>query len=120
MEGDVKLTALESKVLEILCDKEKWIDIAVKRNSNKEFDIVIDGKEDRGEHKFDFSAWIPLSIIRHVDWTSNKIWKLSDGYGSPGYMPVQGHDWSGIRDSSEEAIWKMTKVALRMMGIYKV
>lgn len=32
------------------------------------------------------------------------IWSLQDGYGEPGAMPAQGYDWSGIRDSSPEAI----------------
>lgn len=32
------------------------------------------------------------------------IWSLQDGYGEPGYLPPQGYDWSGIRDSSPEAI----------------
>lgn len=120
MEQNDKLSETEKEVLEILKEKERWIDITIKRNSDKEFDIIIEGQEDRGEHKFDFSAWMPLSIIRHVDWTSNKIWKLSDGYGHKGYIPTQGYDWSGIRDSGNEAIWQMTKVALRMLGIYKV
>lgn len=37
------------------------------------------------------------------------IWSMQDGYGEPGYMPEQGYDWSGIRDSTPHAvreIWK--------------
>lgn len=30
-------------------------------------------------------------------------WRLQDGYGVQGYTPVQGWDWSGIRDSSRRA-----------------
>lgn len=37
------------------------------------------------------------------------IWSLSDGYGEPGLIPPQGYDWSGIRDSSLEAIEAMHK-----------
>lgn len=37
------------------------------------------------------------------------IWAESDGYGEPGYVPEQGYDWSGIRDSSEDAIRAMWK-----------
>ena len=33
----------------------------------------------------------------------SELWKLQDGYGSRGYVPVQGYDWSGIRDSSYAA-----------------
>lgn len=35
------------------------------------------------------------------------LWELQDGYGEPGYVPEQGHDWSGVRDSSLEAIEAM-------------
>lgn len=37
------------------------------------------------------------------------IWSLSDGYGEPGFIPSQGYDWSGIRDSSTTAIEAMFK-----------
>lgn len=46
-------------------------------------------------------------------WTSGSataadiIWSYSDGYGEPGFMPSQGYDWSGIRDSSTAAIEAM-------------
>lgn len=42
--------------------------------------------------------------------TLDAIWALQDGYGEPGYMPIQGYDWSGIRDSSDEAITAMLAV----------
>jgi hypothetical protein len=32
-----------------------------------------------------------------------RIMRLADGYGAPGFFP-SGYDWSGIRDSSQEAI----------------
>jgi hypothetical protein len=35
------------------------------------------------------------------------LWAESDGYGEQGYVPEQGYDWSGIRDSSEGAIRSM-------------
>lgn len=38
------------------------------------------------------------------------LWSVSDGYGEPGFVPPQGYDWSGIRDSSTEAIEAMHKV----------
>lgn len=40
------------------------------------------------------------------------IWALSDGYGDPGFMPVQGLDWSGIRDSSVAAVEAMYRLAV--------
>lgn len=48
-----------------------------------------------------------------------KIYAQSDGYGEPGYIPVQGFDWSGIRDSSSQAKEAMSSVArdyLRAIG----
>lgn len=38
---------------------------------------------------------------------SEVIWSLSDGYGETGYVPEQGYDWSGVRDSSTAAIKAM-------------
>jgi hypothetical protein len=35
------------------------------------------------------------------------LWANSDGYGEPGFIPEQGLDWSGIRDSSIDAIEAM-------------
>lgn len=36
-----------------------------------------------------------------------RLWKYTDAYGEPGYMPAQGYDWSGFRDSSYAAIRRM-------------
>lgn len=38
------------------------------------------------------------------DVLSERLWSVQGGYGIPGFMPVQGYDWSGIRDSSDESI----------------
>lgn len=43
------------------------------------------------------------------------IWRLQDGYGEPGFIPCQGWDWSGIRDSSPEAIQAMYQAAREYM-----
>lgn len=122
MEQDVELTNTERRILDILKEKEIWTEWEVKRNSEREFDIHIDGKRNIGkvgECSYGFSSWMPLAIIYNINWADSKIWKLSNGYGEKGYIPCQGYDWSGIRDSSEDAIWQMTKVAIRMMGIYR-
>lgn len=37
------------------------------------------------------------------------LWALQDGYGTPGLIPEQGHDWSGIRDSSPAATLRMAQ-----------
>lgn len=39
------------------------------------------------------------------------IYGRSDGYGAEGFVPVQGYDWSGIRDSSDAAKKNMADVA---------
>jgi hypothetical protein len=41
------------------------------------------------------------------------IWNLQNGYGIAGFTPPQGYDWSGIRDSSPEAIHKMYLAAVK-------
>lgn len=38
---------------------------------------------------------------------NRKLWELQDGYGDEGFTPIQGWDWSGIRDSSVDAIEAM-------------
>jgi hypothetical protein len=49
----------------------------------------------------------------HKVWTTGNrtacvlLWSLQDGYGEPGYVPSQGYDWSGIRDSSDSAVHAM-------------
>jgi len=42
------------------------------------------------------------------------LWPLTDAYGPHGFIPPQGYDWSGFRDSSDEAITAMaTKMGLQ-------
>ena len=36
-----------------------------------------------------------------------ELWSMQDGYGIRGYVPCQGYDWSGIRDSSYAALLAM-------------
>lgn len=60
------------------------------------------------------AARLLLPVI-HNAWTTGDdatraaLWALQDGYGEPGYMPAQGYDWSGIRDSSPAAIARMAQ-----------
>jgi hypothetical protein len=30
-------------------------------------------------------------------------WEFTDAYGAPGFIPTQGYDWSGFRDSTDLA-----------------
>lgn len=39
------------------------------------------------------------------------IYAHSDGYGAQGYIPAQGYDWSGIRDSTPRAVEQMYELA---------
>ena len=68
-------------------------DVKYQRKSDKEFDITVEGEG--------FVAWLPLAAIRSLTaWTRPSVALLSD-YPA---MVLEG-DWSGIRDSSDEAIW---------------
>lgn len=107
------ITSNEIKVLAILCDKEEWNHIITERNSDKEYDINISG-EKGGANKSMSGGWLPLNII-YLVWADDRIWRLTDAYGSKGYIPSQGYDWSGVRDSSTEAIWKMFDVAIKIL-----
>lgn len=48
------------------------------------------------------------------DEMAETIYALSDGYGIVGYVPPQGYDWSGIRDSSTEAVEAMFDAAVAL------
>lgn len=63
-----------------------------------------------------FSASEKLLKIRTAfyegsNYIAKKLYDLQDGYGEQGFVPVQGYDWSGIRDSSPAAINAMVQVA---------
>lgn len=66
------------------------------------------------------SAETKMKVIYDAYYGSNKIgqriYDLSDGYGEPGFVPPQGHDWSGIRDSSASAIDAMYSAALTFVN----
>ena len=55
--------------------------------------------------------WIDLAIDRGGREVAQAIWDRQDGYGEAGYTPPQGFDWSGIRDSSDDAIDAMVEIA---------
>lgn len=97
----------ELKLINMLTERNEWEDLVLVQRDLRSFNIDIVGFE-RGTP---FSAWLPLATINRADWPSRRIWRHADGYGAPGRLPVQGADWSGIRDSSEEAIWKMFNLA---------
>lgn len=70
-------------------------------------------------------------VVRYVHWNGegrklitnivcrtidDEVWKLQDGYGSPGWTPSQGWDWSGIRDSSKNAILRIAAKILEILA----
>ena len=108
------LTAKEIGILGILCHKAQWKNAFTERYSDRDFDVHIFAEDCMGA-RWQISASMYLVIIKNVNWKDKRIWELTDAYGEKGYIPSQGYDWSGIRDSSLEAIWKMTDVAVGML-----
>lgn len=69
--------------------------VSISRKSSRAFDIAVSTPT--------MSAWLPLLAIRtRVAWNSKPVAKMTD-YPE---MAMEG-DWSGVRDSSTEAIWKI-------------
>jgi hypothetical protein len=52
-------------------------------------------------------AWMDVNASTE---TLVALWAESDGYGEQGYVPEQGYDWSGIRDSTPDAVRAMWRV----------
>lgn len=46
-----------------------------------------------------------------TDSATEALYAAQDGYGETGLIPAQGYDWSGIRDSSIEAVEAMHLIA---------
>lgn len=86
--------------------------------SNVTFDVVtckIDGEE-KWKHfpPHLFSATLTLFSIRLCmdikPETLGEFMEIADGYGAAGFFPG-GYDWSGIRDSSPQAVLDMFHLA---------
>jgi hypothetical protein len=74
------------------------------------------------ENGFDTAAKIALrrKVLNRIYPDSRawaRLWRYTDAYGTPGYLPAQGHDWSGFRDSSYHAIQRMAD-ALKITVTY--
>jgi hypothetical protein len=48
-----------------------------------------------------------LTAVENAPDGWETCWEFTDAYGEPGYVPCQGYDWSGFRDSSDEALIAM-------------
>lgn len=76
------------------------------------------------DHIKDLDDWKLILIFSHFSYKVRnltnpeinncyrKIWSHTDAYGEKGYIPPQGYDWSGIRDSSQNAKQNMA-ISLR-------
>jgi hypothetical protein len=109
-----KLSALEVELIH----RAYGINVDIRhvgRNSEREGDVEITGTSERGI----FTAWLPLAVIHAVDWVNPAIYGQSDGYGELGHVPPQGYDWSAIRDSSKEQVWKMFEVAVKAINFLR-
>lgn len=52
------------------------------------------------------------------DAVTTETWALNDAYGEVGTVPIQGWDWSGIRDSSREAIAAMASAVRSTLKLH--
>lgn len=90
---------------------------------------TIEKRENRRELKVSgMTGWDLVCLFNHggtvvLDIPENvqkaifqKTWSLQDGYGVAGYTPVQGWDWSGIRDSSDTAKVRMGAAILAILA----
>jgi hypothetical protein len=73
-----------------------------------------------GGDYYAFSGRPDLMRIDHAigaapNAVSDAIVALADGYGAPGFFPG-GYDWSGVRDSSDEALAAMDALAVAWHG----
>lgn len=85
---------------------------SIERKSEKEFDVCYSGTYQFGtdpEDRCQFAACIKLATIAATNWVR---------YASLSDYPemVEGGDWSGIRDSSKEAVDKMFAIARMSVG----
>jgi hypothetical protein len=91
------------------------------RNVQINADGTVAGEISRdGDHWIGFMGRQDLLLIQQAIGRSREaaaaIWLLQDGYGPAGTTPSQGFDWSGIRDSSDEAIASMAAVAATVVS----
>lgn len=97
----------------------------VYRNVVVEADGIIRGEYTQAPETAT-SSWMRFSANRELLQISEAmerheglyelVWLLQDGYGEPGFTPPQGWDWSGIRDSSPDAIRSMVDLVSGVFG----
>ena len=71
---------------------------SVERKSDRDYDVSVICTSDLAG----FTLWLPLGAVRELTlWTGHEIASMTD------YPEMAEGDWSGVRDSSSETIWKI-------------
>lgn len=79
--------------------------------ANSEFEErLLNESGFRTEKQREFRRRVLDAVYNGGDKIWERAWKMQDGYGTPGYTPPQGIDWSGIRDSSYYAIKRIASI----------
>jgi len=92
----MELTKVEQKLVDML-------EIENVRNIKRHSTLPCDIRFDCEMRGMNAGVWLPLAAISDLlVWTSPEIACMTDHPD----MAYQG-DWSGVRDSSKEAIWKI-------------
>lgn len=84
-------------------NSDEFRNLDIERISEKPFDFKVKGETTKFSTSrawYSFSAWLPLYVIRELNWI-----QFADMSDYP--EMVREGDWSGIRDSSKEKIWAM-------------
>lgn len=99
--SEVVLSRHEKLLLTKIHEKHPMRIDSLERRSDRPFDIAFSGRY--LEVNCAFSAWLPLSAIYNlIEWTHYDVAELTDHPEM-----VEAGDWSGVRDSSEEAKWNI-------------
>ncbi len=80
--------------------------LMITRRSARSYDLTIEGFYGYGHamQRSGFSAWLPLGALHALEAKDYaRAVRMSD-------YPQMAGDWSGIRDSAPETIWRMFDV----------
>lgn len=99
------------------CSRRNVSITKVERRSGRLYDLTVHGwyelesptRSGEIRPRVPFSGWLPLAFIQElVVWTAPQVAELSDHPDM-----ARAGDWSGIRDSSHQAIWRIFRRAVR-------
>ena len=70
---------------------------------------------------FNHGSRTPTNVSCSIQYEIRRaVWARQDGYGQAGYTPAQGWDWSGIRDSSQEACAEMARAIRATLAVENI